>query len=198
MGVLQLNVEFGILCTRGIKSVYGSNTVVETYDVNNGDLRTPITKLLGAQVDAVFHASFEAQTVNALKILRAFGSSLLTVGLTETMTDDATAELTSILEGDVFFGLPSVGASLRTQIMRANSGVPIANENAAALAYVHMISLGEALHHCGGEIICVAERMNVAPAVSEVGFEGFVDRKALFKTQIVEWRDGKLVSVRLR
>lgn len=195
VGVLKMNIEFGDLCLRGIESVFGDSVSVESYDPIATDFRAALTKLRSADVDAVFQATFQPQTLATIRQMHELGMRQLFVGLAETMTPEVRAELGTLVEGDVFFGLPQVAPALVDKIRASNGGKDVANENAAALAYVHLVQLGTALTQCGGATACVEGKMASVPPVQEIGFEGFRDRVAAFATEIDEVRNGTFVHV---
>ena len=196
VGVLEMNLEHGVLCVKGIQEVYGNNMVVESYDPSATDFRAQLTKLNHAGVGAIFHASFQPETLTSLREMHDLNINTLFVGLAETMTPDVIFEFKPIIEGDVFFGLPDVSQSLKAQIKVTNNGKDVSDYNAAGLAYVHLVQFGETLAMCGLDNSCISNHMSQSKPVSDIGFEGFVNRIAQFDTSITEFKDGVFSAVK--
>lgn len=195
MGVLKINLEFGDLCLDGIRSVYGDAIVVSVYAPEDSDMRIHLQKLLVQDVDAIFHASFQEQTITSMKSMHELGMNIPFVGLSETITSQYAAELMPLIEGSVFFGLPPVADSLLQKIVEANNGANVADEHAAALAFVHLVQLGEALTACGQDASCIENALHTEPPVTDIGFQQFKNRVAYFTTTVVEYRHGVPVVV---
>ncbi len=195
VGVLKMNLEPLELCLKGIQSVFGSDAVVESYDPSATDFRVELTKLDKAKVDAIFHASFQQQTLISLKEMQRLNMKELFVGLTETITPGIILEYKTLIEGDIFFGLPPVSEELAALIKSASSNKDVGSYNAAGLAYVHLVQIGHALAKCGSTI-CIEKEMSESIPNPEIGFQGFNNRIAEFDVLISEWENGKFVSVK--
>ncbi len=195
VGVLKMNLEHGDLCLKGIRNVFGDNVVVENYNTGIVDFRTPLAKLEASGVQVIFHAAFQAETLASLRNMRELGMSQPFVGLAETMTPGVAEEFEDVLEGAVVFGLPTVSPDLLARLNTVAVDEKLVDQNAAALAYLHITQLGEALSECKKETACVREKLKQSPANAGVGFQGFTDRIAGFDTLIQEWKDGQFVPV---
>lgn len=197
VGVLKINLEFGELCTKGVKEIFGDeNTYILTYDVGNRDFRSDLIKISNAQVDAVFNVSFKEETVNSIKQMKEFGLNKTFVGLVETITPDVYDQFGDYLKGGILFGLPVVGDSLKLKIKAYNDGLDVADYNAAGSAYVNLMMLGRSVNVCRSNIRCVVKELTNAPANSDIGFEGFENRIAKFKTLIVEVADSGIKTIK--
>lgn len=196
VGVLKMNLEHGNLCVEGIKEVFGEeNVFVEEYNPGVTDFRTSILKINSQGVGAIFHASFQPETLASLKQLDELGINKLFIGLSETITPDVVGEYDRLIQNDVFFGLPEVRKDLRDLIVEMNNGEPVADYNAAALAYIHISQLGRALDECGDNNECVSDYLSNTEPVESIGFEGFENRIAVFKNQIVRFVGGEFVDI---
>ena len=196
VGVLEMDLEHGVLCVKGIQEVYGNNMVVESYDPSATDFRAQLTKLNHAGVGAIFHASFQPETLTSLREMHDLKINTLFVGLSETMTPDVMSEFGPMIEGDIFFGLPDVSENLKAQINTANNGKDVSDYNATGLAYVHLVQLGEASATCGSDDDCISRHMSQSKPVPDIGFEGFTDRIARFDTLITEFKNGTFSTVK--
>jgi branched-chain amino acid transport system substrate-binding protein len=195
IGVLKINLEFGDLCLEGVKEVFGEdNVVVETYNPGSTDFRTIINKIRSQNVDAIINASFQPETLASLRQLNEAGDLTLFVGLSETITEDIIEEYKWLIEGDVFFGLPSVSEDLKSKIDETNGGKAVADYNAAGLAYTHIIQLGKALNECKNDNDCVANYLSNTEPVESIGFKGFNNRIAEFENRIVRFEGGEFVD----
>jgi ABC-type branched-subunit amino acid transport system substrate-binding protein len=196
VGVLKINIEFGDLCIEGIKEVFGAeNVFVESYNPGITDYRSSINKINNQNVDAIFHTSFQPETLASLRQLQELGVDKLFVGLSETITPDSTREYGALIENDIFFGLPTVEDALIQKIDAANKGEKVADYNAAALGYVHMLQLGRAMNECRGSTQCVSDYMLNTEPVNSIGFKGFKNRVAEFDNRIVKFSAGKFMKV---
>ncbi len=196
VGVLKLNLELGDLCTKGIQEVYGDNAVVETYNQGTTDFRSLLTKLNNAHVQAIFHGSFQPETLASLKSMSDLGMRQTFVGLSETITPDIIPQYGSMLEGSIMFGLPSVSPDIISRMKNEIPNAKIIDENAAALAYVHIMQLAHAFNTCGNQdLACVRAQLDASAPNPQIGFQGFKNRIGGFDTLIKEWKNGGFVVV---
>jgi ABC-type branched-subunit amino acid transport system substrate-binding protein len=197
VGVLKINIEFGDLCVEGIKEVFGDeNVFVESYNPGATDYRTIINKISTENVDVIFNPSFQPETLASLRQLGELGVNKLFIGLSETITPDIVDEYSSLIQDDIFFGLPTVSEELKNKIDQANGGKSVADYNAAGLAYVHTTQLGKAINKCGDDNGCVSDYMLDVDANESIGFKGFVDRIAEFDNRIVRFEGGEFIEVK--
>lgn len=196
VGVLKINIEFGDMCVKGIKEVFGDNAIVNPYDPGSTDFKVGLSKLSAANVDAIFNPAFKAETVTSLKQMKDLRINKLFVGLAETITPDVSESMGDYLQGDIFYGLPRVSSSLQEKIKEQNGGKDVGDYNAAGSAYVNLVMLGRAANVCGSDSTCVAKELGKATPNSDIGFEGFFNRIAKFNTLISEWRGNQLVDVK--
>ncbi len=190
VGVLKMNLEHGDLCVAGISSVYGADSIVESYNPGTTDFRTMLSKLNAAGAQVIFHASFQAETLSSLKNMRNLGMKQKFVGLSETVTPDVIPQYKDMLEGAITLGLPKVSPELISRMKAEVPGATVVDENAAALSYLHIKQLGEAFHACGDNASCVRTNLDSAAPDPETGFQGFHGRIAGFSTLIEEWKGG--------
>lgn len=196
VGVLKMNIEFGELCAKGIRDVYGDDAVVESYNPGASDIRSQLVKLRAANVEAVFNGAYQPATLLTVKTMRELRMNQVFVALRETITPDVLPEYSNRLEDSILFGLPSVSADLIARIRSEVPNAKIVDENAAALAYMHIKQLGMALNKCDKNIRCVTNEIANSEAYDETGFEGFHDRVASFTTKIEEFKGGRFVMVK--
>jgi branched-chain amino acid transport system substrate-binding protein len=196
VGVLKMNLEHGNLCLKGIEEVFGSdNVVVEAYNPGVMDFRSLIGKITTKGADVIFHASYQPETLASIRQMDELGVGKLFVGMSENITPDIIEEYSPLINGDIFFGLPQVDERLKNQIKESNMGKDVPDYNAAALAYIHMLQLGRAVHKCGSDSKCTADYMAHVKPEAAIGFQGFSNRIAKFDNRIVQFVDGAFVEV---
>jgi len=197
VGVLKMNIEHGELCLKGIQDVFGlENVFVESYNPGITDYRSLINKIKNKNIDAIFHASFQPETLASLRQLDELGINALFIGLAETITPDVAKEYSNLIMDDIFFGLPMIENDLVQRIDVANGDKSVADYNAAALGYLHMLQLGRALDNCNQDNECIAEYLLKSDPVESVGFRGFKDRVAKFDNRIVQFTKDNFVEVK--
>jgi len=195
VGVLKINLEFGDLCLKGIKNVYGNNAVSEEYNPGTNDFKTLLSKLKSENIQALFNISFQPETLSSIKQAREIGINAVFVGLSEIVSPDIEDEYSNLLEGSVMFGLPAVSKEFKAKIEKEFPGKTISNYQAVALAYIHSKQIANALSHCNKDLACVRKEMDNSKAESIVGFTGFKNRIAGFDVLIQEWKNGKFVDI---
>ncbi len=195
VGVLQNALEFGQLCTNGVVAVYGNNALIEKYNPDTTDFRTPLTKMKAADVGAVFVASFSPDQITVLKNMRGIGMSALLVGTTDIATPEVVSTNASLLNHTLIFGLPVVSQSFITKLKAAIPDATITNEQAAGLAYVHLMQIAHAIKACGNNLACERKAMDASKSAPEIGFKGFDNHIATFDTYIEEFTNGAFTPV---
>jgi ABC-type branched-subunit amino acid transport system substrate-binding protein len=195
IGVLKMNLEHGDLCAKGIRNVFGDGAVVESYNAGMTDFRTSLAKLDASGAEVIFHAAFQPETLASLKNMRELGMHQPFVGLAETMTPGVAEEFKDVLPSAIMFGLPQASPELLARLNSVAKDSKVVDQNAAALAYLHITQLGEALSECKKETACVREKLAKSTPDKDVGFQGFTNRIAGFSTLIQEWKEGAFVPV---
>ncbi len=196
VGVLKNNLEFGQLCTDGVVSIFGENTFIETYNPEATDYRTQLTKLKSKGIEAVFVASFTGDQLTALKNLSDLKMNIWFVGTTDLLTPSIVEQNSSLFSKTIIFGLPFVSRDFLTGLQTALPDKKITNEEAAALAYIHLKQITKSLSICKKEIECAKKEMDASEAESIIGFRGFKNHIADFDVLISEFKDGKFVEVK--
>lgn len=193
VGVLQLQLEPGELCLKGIREIFGDRLAVEGYPPGTIDFRTQLVKLLQAgQVEAVINVSFPQEMILSLKQLRELQGTQLFAGSAEDLSEEVIQEQASLLEGALFFGLPPIGQEFLSRVQTEFPTTSIGNRRALALAYLHVKQMGLALAKCHQETSCLDSEMAASVPDTSLGFEGFQDRVARFRIVVQEMRGGVL------
>jgi len=195
VGVLKANLEFGNLCLKGIKNVYGENVYVESYNAGEKEFKTMITKLNSNDIDAMYNIAFQPETLASLKNMKELGVDATFIGLSETVTPDVVKEYDKALEGSIMFGLPTVDKKFLAKLEKEYPGKTISANQAAAIGYMHTKQIAKALSGCAGDMACVRKNMDNLKDDPVIGFTGFTDRIAGFKTLVQEWKNGKFVDI---
>jgi branched-chain amino acid transport system substrate-binding protein len=195
VGVLKLNLEFGDLCLKGIKSVYGDKAFVEEYNAGENDFRSPLSKLKAKNIKVLFNVSFQTETFASLKQAKELKMDAIFSGLSEVVSPDLIKDYSKTLEGSVMFGLPVVSEDFVTRIKKEFPDKTIGNYQALALAYIHLKQIAHALNKCGEDLVCTRKEMGSSKPESSAGFAGFKNHVASFNTLIQEWRSGKFVDI---
>ena len=191
IGALEMKLEFGALCTEGLRRVYGDNLYIETFAPGTTDLRTQISNLASNDVEAIVNASFAPEMLASLKNIRDLNLDVTFVALTELLTDKVLDEYKGALEGGVFFGLPKAPEKL----IERTADSRVSDESAMAFGYLHITQLAEALNECDRELQCVTNWLHSAPTSHVLDFQGYQDRIAKFDTRIIEIKSGQLVDI---
>lgn len=196
IGLLKMNLEHGDLCADGVKNVFGlENVIIEDYNPGVTDYRTILSKLNNQGVDAIFHASFQPETLASIRQMNELGISKLFVGLSETITSDTFDEYGNLIEGGIFFGLPEVEQELKDKFKIINKGEELSDYNAAALAYIHIIQIANAIEKCGNDNSCISNEISKSVPDERIGFKGFKNRIAEFENRIVKFEKGNWVKL---
>ena len=177
IGMLKINLEAGELCLQGIKEVFGTNVVIEGYNLGNTDLRTQLLKIKSSGVSAVINVGFEGDTYNTLKVIHDLGYNLKFGTVDDTITEKITSAYGEELKGAWTFGFRDVDSAFKSKI-DASAGRSFGTYYGAAIAYTHVTQLAQALVACDKDTKCVADKIADSPANTTIGFRGFQDRIA--------------------
>ncbi len=198
IGVLKANLEFGELCLKGIKKVYGENVFTESYNPGLTDFRTLISKLKVEEVEAVFHVSFQPETLASLKSMNELGLDVTFATVAENISPDILDEYSSVLDGSIVFGLPVVSSKFEEKIKNKfpDKVIGEGQYQALASAYIHLGQVAKAFSKCDKDIDCVRKEMNNAKPESIMGFMGFEDNIAKFNLLVQEWKNGEFTDIK--
>lgn len=196
VGVLNINIEAGDLCTEGVKKVYGDRTFVEKYNPEETDFRTQLLKLSQNHVEAVFNVALPSATISSLKNMRTLKMDVPFVASSDSISPDIISKNSAILEGVVAFGLVPASDAFVEKLKQAFPNENISYYPAAALAYIHTKQIVSALGSCEENASCLQNRMDRASPESVIGFGGFKDHVAEFELPIQEFHAGEFVNVR--
>lgn len=195
VGVLKVNLEFGDLCLKGIKEVYGNSLIVEDYNAGASDFRSSLSKLKAKDVQVLFNVAFQPETLASLKQAKELGMKPVFAGLSETVSPDVIGEYSNLLEGSFMFGLPAVSEEFIVRVEQDFPGKVVNNYQAVALAYIHLKQMAGAINKCGNNLVCVRKEMDSSRPENLVGFTGFKNHIAGLNILIQKWEDGQFVSV---
>ncbi len=194
VAILEVQLEFGHLCTAGMQQVFDEDRLdVSHYSMGEKDFRTVLQKVSVSEPEAIVHVGFQPETFAVFKQMYELDMNQVTVALTETLTTDVIDTYGDMLEGDIFFGLPSASSDFVAKLETAYPNNNHVNIHAAMLAYLHISQLGRALQQCSGlPASCAGDMLAHSKARTDIGFEGFTDRKAVFHTRIEQFQGGEL------
>lgn len=195
VGVLKVNLEFGDLCLKGIKSVFGDNVFVEEYNAGTTDFKTNLLKLKSDNIGALFNASFQAETISSLKQARSMDMPKIFVGISEIVSPDIISQYSSLLEGSIMFDLPHIDNLFIKRVKEELPEINVSNYTAVSLVYIHIKQLARALLVCDKNTECVRKELDNSKQESIIGFMGFKDRIADFDIIIQEWKNGEFVRI---
>lgn len=194
LAVLKVNLEFGDLCLRGIKNVYGEGVAVQEYNTGDRDVRTQLTKLSSSNPEVVFDVAFQPDALVALKNMKSLGMSATFAGLTE-LDSDILDKNPGLFEGAILFGMPPISEQFIQKLKATFPNEMIGFVQGAGAPYVHAKQLAHALKDCNKELSCLKTKIAAARPESIIGFQGFQNRRAVFDTYIEEVIDNKFVKV---
>jgi ABC-type branched-subunit amino acid transport system substrate-binding protein len=187
IGSLKVSQEFGDLCNQGIKSVYGDNMVMESYDLGDTDFKTSILKMESQGAQAVINTGFEADTLNTLKIIKEQHLDMKYGTVGDTVTPQVVSLYADQLKGGYAFGFSEVGQAFKDRVTAANGGKEPSTYYGAALAYTHVMQMAKALAACGADRACADRKIAASPADATIGFNGFVNRIADLDTAVTAY-----------
>jgi ABC-type branched-subunit amino acid transport system substrate-binding protein len=195
VGILEANIEFGSLCTQGIKAIYADNTVyVQKYNLGVTDFRVALLKLSQNNIGAVINVSFPSETIASLKNMRALNMKVPFVANSDSISPDMITNEQQLLEGVVSFGLPPASDAFVQKLKAKFPHVTVSVPAAAALAYIHITQMAHSIKKCDTDTSCLVQQMNGAQEESVLKFLGFVDRIAQFNIKIQEFHNGKWIE----
>ncbi len=177
MGVLKVNLEAGDLFLKGVKEVYGDDTIVESYDLGATDLSTQVLKLKEAGAGAVLTSAFEADTLAALKAMQTLEYHVPYGTVDDSITDNVKTKYPNEIKGAWTFGFPDVNADFEAKL-KANSTKTLATEYGAAITYTHVKQMVEALDQCKNDTVCASGKIAKSAPDNTIGFNKFVNQIA--------------------
>lgn len=194
VGVLKVNLEFGDLCLKGIKSVYGENAFVQEYNTGDRDVRTQLTKLNSSNPQIIFNGAFQPDALVTLQNMKSLGMRAKFVGLSELDTDILDKN-PGLFEGAILFGMPPLSEKFVEKLKTTFPNEQIGFIQGAGAPYVHAKQLAYALRDCNKELSCVKEKVAQSKPDSIIGFQGFINRIGFFDTYIEEVINNKFVKL---
>lgn len=187
IGILKVSSESGELCAEGVKSVFGENAIVESYNLGNTDFRTQLLKFKSKNVQAFINVGFEGDILDTLSAMK---QSNFEVPL-GTVTDSVTPKVTSIykeeIKGSLSFGFSDVDQILVAKLTKANKGKELSSNYGAALGYVHTKQIARALAKCKNDVTCAGKAFALSSREDSIGFQGFTKNIAQFTMEIKKY-----------
>lgn len=192
MGVLKAEAEYGELCSGGVKEVY-PDSIELSYQ--RGDvLTTQLLTLKRLGVEAVINGCFEGDLVNTFHAAQKLNYSLLVGSAEDTMTPELMRRFGSQTDGSLTFGLVRIPHSLAAEARKIPGGERLRGMEGTGLSYFHIQQIYWALQNCDN-IDCTIAELNAAKPIPEIGFLGWQNRVALFKTIIKRVTQQRLEEV---
>lgn len=182
LGVLKVNLEFGELCLEGAKEIYKSNIYTETYNLGDQDFKTQMAKLNQKNVGAVMNVGFEGDTINTLKVIKEQNLNIKYGTVADTITEQVIDKYSNELIGSISFDFAEVSPAFKNRISQEK----ISTYYAAAIAYTHVMQIGEAFEKCDGDLNCIKKEMDNAGPDDTIGFLRFNNRIAELDMKIIE------------
>ena len=182
IGVLKANTEYGELCLDGAREIYGLNTYVETYNLGDQDFRTQMLKLAQNNVGAVINMGFEGDTLNTLKVIDEQNLDIKYGAQIDTITEQVIEKYSDELTGSISYGLVEVSSDFKNRISQEK----LSTDYGAALAYTHIMQIGDAFEKCDEDLNCVKQEMNNAKPDDTIGFVRFYNHVAELEMEIIQ------------
>ena len=196
-GVLKMNIEFGELCLKGIKSVY-PNPIVESYNQGNTEFLSHLTKLRAEDVDSIINISLTQETFSSLKARAQLNMrDIPFIATADSLPENLVQKNVTLMDNVIAFGLPQASEEF-VDLLRSKYPRRVNNlyKPVSAMAYLHGMQLGRAFDTCSGKLACVRSELNNAPPFSEIGFQGFKNRVAKFDPYFTEWNGSEFVELK--
>ena len=180
IGVLKINLEAGELCLKGVKEVYGADTLVESYNLGEQDFRTQLLKLQNNGAEAVINAAFEGDTLKTLKIIKEQDLNIRYGTVDDSITQQVIDNYDEELVGGYSFGFVEVNSEFKNRLVQYN----LATDYGAAITYTHIKQMVKAIADCNGEKECIVDKMDNSSADDTIGFQMFSNRIASLDMEI--------------
>ena len=150
----------------------------------------------GKGVEAALNGAFEGDISNMLQAAKNIEYRLM-IGTPEDAISDAVKEkFGDWLSGSLTFGLQRFPDALVERSRKIPGGEKLTAFEGAALGYVHVKQLYEAIAACKDRSgSCAAQALSKAGPDPAVGFEGWKNQLAKLKTVVKEYKDGKLAPI---
>lgn len=187
IGMLKMNLEAGDLCLEGVRGVYGSDIVTDSFNLGDTDFRTQLAKFKSEKIGALISVTFEGDTNNILQGMRQIKLNVPYGTGDDSLTDKVKDAFPSELKGAWSFGFKNISPDLISKFVTANGGKPLGTNYSAALAYLHIKQLARALAYCNNDKECAVQKMAESPADDSIGFTGFVNRIAQLQMSIKQY-----------
>ena len=187
IGILKVSSESGELCAEGVKSVFGENAVVESYNLGDTDFRTQLLKFKSKNVQAFTNVGFEGDILNTLSAMKQSNFKVPFGTVTDSITSKVTSMYGAEMKGSLSFGFSDVDQNLVAKLVKANGGRELSSNYGAALGYVHTKQIARALATCKKEITCTSKTFASSGVEKSVGFQSFAKNIAQFTMEIKKY-----------
>lgn len=186
MGGLMPKDEFGQLCLEGVLEIYPDIIIEEYFGLGKEkDLRTQVTKLKNANVEAIINPGIDPDSRNMLKIVKELGWKINYGGSTEGLSETIIDEYADVIENYIYFRFVDVSKEFKERVDIQIGHTPDTYE-AAAFAYMHTKQIARAIDYCGKDSACIKQKILNSPKEEFFGFDGFNGRIADFEILIIE------------
>lgn len=187
MGILKVSSESGELCAEGVKSVFGENAVVESYNLGDTDFRTQLLKFKSKNVQAFTNVGFEGDILNTLSAMKQANFEVPFGTVTDSITPKVISMYPKEIKGSLSFGFADVDKNLVTKLVQANGGKELSSNYGAALGYIHTKQMARALSVCKKDVACAAKAFASSLPEESIGFQSFVKNIAQFTMEIKKY-----------
>lgn len=187
MGILKVSSESGELCAEGVKSVFGENAVVESYNLGDTDFRTQLLKFKSKNVQAFTNVGFEGDILNTLSAMKQSNFEVPFGTVTDSITPKVISMHGAEMKGSLSFGFSDVDQNLVAKFVKANGGKELSSNYAAALGYIHTKQIAKALSVCKKDVACASKAFASSNPEESIGFQSFAKNIAQFKMEIKKY-----------
>lgn len=195
IGYLKSNTEFGELCLSGLTNSYPGEIVIEEFDSNEIDFRTRITRFKEEDVGLVISDGFKSNNLNILKLMIQQNMQVPFYGV----CGDVDEEINTLYGGEVEIFCYGIYQPSEEFIQKIENfrGRTFDTYVAAALSYIHIKQMANAIFVCGENLDCIKEEMDNSKKEEVISFDGFKNRIADYKIKKEIFRNDSSQTIQL-
>lgn len=186
VGLLKANLEFGELCLEGAKQVFPN---LEELVYNPGDeVNSQLLIFKSHAVEGIINAAFTPDYVRMFKSLERIRYFPLIGATNDAVGETVHNESPNVRSKILAFGQPEPSSEFITNVKAHDPKNTLQDIEAAGMSYLHVHQLFEATKVCKQhDTNCVFEHISQSPKNETIGFQGWNNRIAVFKLNLMAW-----------
>jgi hypothetical protein len=194
VAVLKVISESGELCLKGTQAVFPSVSV-EEFAIGS-DVASQVMRLKQKSPEAIMAPAFEGDALNLFSALKRVNwRPKIGFDVRDSLTEQVRRVYPESIQDAIGFGFRPPPEFLTVRLRDRAPGITDLGLEAAALAYLHIRQLGEALKACRSTK-CAVGAFAAAKPEPILEFEGWTNRIAQFGLYLYRFEDEHLKEVR--